>query len=232
MKKLFQRACALLPALALMVSLAACGGGSGVSSFDASKYIQGLLDKTYLGKYEDYMKVVDVTENECEEDYISGLESEAEYFAGVFQIDYLTDDLKAEIVDLYRDIYAQSKYTVSPATKQDDTTYSVKVTVEPIDIFHLVSDALDAGAVDDFNALYDDADIDSMTDEEFDAFYAEYDEAWARMIIDLTREKLPELGYLDAQSILVQVTEDDDGLWGIPQADFDNLDWLIIDYNF
>lgn len=77
------------------------------------------------------MKVVDITENECEDDYISGLESEAEYFASVFQIDNLTDDIKADIVDLYKEIYSYSKYTVSAATKQDDKTYSVKMTVEP-----------------------------------------------------------------------------------------------------
>ena len=202
------------------------------SAFDATKYIQGLLDKTYLGEFDEYMNVVDITENECEDDYISGLESEAEYFASVFQIDNLTDDIKADIVDLYKEIYSYSKYTVSAATKQDDKTYSVKVTVEPIDIFHLVADALNGGAADDFNAQYDDVDVASMSDDEYDTFYAAYDAAWAQLIIDLTREKLPELGYLDSSSLLVQVTEDEDGLWGIPQSDFDNLDWLIIDYNF
>lgn len=150
MRRLFKRACALIPALALVLSLTACGGG--VSAFDA--------------------------------------------------------------------------------TKQDDKTYSVKVTVEPIDIFHLVADALNGGAADDFNAQYDDVDVASMSDDEYDAFYAAYDAAWAQLMIDLTREKLPELGYLDSSSLLVQVAEDEDGLWGIPQSDFDNLDWLIIDYNF
>lgn len=231
MRRLFKRACALIPALALVLSLTACGGG-GVSAFDATKYIQGLLDKTYLGEFDEYMKVVDITENECEDDYISGLESEAEYFASVFQIDNLTDDIKADIVDLYKEIYSYSKYTVSAATKQDDKTYSVKVTVEPIDIFHLVADTLNGGAADDFNAQYDDVDVASMSDDEYDTFYAAYDAAWAQLIIDLTREKLPELGYLDSSSLLVQVAEDEDGLWGIPQSDFDNLDWLIIDYNF
>lgn len=93
-------------------------------------------------------------------------------------------------------------------------------------------DALNGGAADDFNAQYDDVDVASMSDDEYDTFYAAYDAAWAQLIIDLTREKLPELGYLDSSSLLVQVTEDEDGLWGIPQSDFDNLDWLIIDYNF
>ena len=76
MKK--RNVCMLLAAaLSCSLLLTACGGG-GVSAFDATKYIQGLLDKTYLGEFDEYMNVVDITENECEDDYISGLESEAE----------------------------------------------------------------------------------------------------------------------------------------------------------
>ena len=32
-------------------------------------------------------------------------------------------------------------------------------------------------------------------------------------------------------STLVQVAKDEDGIWGIPDDDFNNLDMMIIDYN-
>ena len=69
---------------------------------------------------------------------------------------------------------------------------------------------------------------DQMTEEE----YAAYEEEWFQLILDTLEAKLPELGYLEPQTQVVQVTLDDDGLWGFNEQDFYNLDVLIIDYNF
>lgn len=164
---------------------------------------------------------------------MDGLEGEANYFAGVFGIDFMEGDVLDEAVDLYRQVYARSRFTVDPAAKIDDATYGVKVTVEPIDVFHLVADELTSDTpasslVQAFDAAYSDLDVNAMTDEEYHA----YDAAWARMIIGLTLEKLPESGYLEAESKVVQVVRDEEDLWSIPQSDYDDLDWLIIDYNF
>ena len=52
------------------------------------------------------------------------------------------------------------------------------------------------------------------------------------LIIGLTLEKLPESGYLEAESKVVQVVRDEEDLWSIPQSDYDDLDGRIIDYNF
>lgn len=164
---------------------------------------------------------------------MDGLEGEANYFAGVFGIDFMEGDVLDEAVDLYRQVYARSRFMVDPAAKIDDATYGVKVTVEPIDVFHLVADELTSDTpasslVQAFDAAYSDLDVNAMTDEEYHA----YDAAWARMIIGLTLEKLPESGYLEAESKVVQVVRDEEDLWSIPQSDYDDLDWLIIDYNF
>ena len=105
--------------------------------------------------------------------------------------------------------------------------------MEPIDVFHLVADELTSDTpasslVQAFDAAYSDVDVNAMTDEEYQA----YDAAWARMIIGLTLEKLPESGYLEAESKVVQVVRDEEDLWSIPQSDYDDLDGRIIDYNF
>lgn len=71
-----------------------------------------------MGKFDpDYLELVDITENEAEETYLDGLSVEAEYFTNYFGIEYVTDELEADIIDLYKDIYAQSKYTVNPQPK-------------------------------------------------------------------------------------------------------------------
>lgn len=241
MNRFWKRTLAAVLALGMAVSLTACGGG-GLSSFDATKYVQGILDENYLGKYDDdFLEMVDSTASEAEEIYAHNLEQESNYFASVFGIEDMSGDTLDATMELYRKIYANSKYTVDPATKQDDDTFSVKVTVEPIDVFHLVADEFakldgDGGditspAVKAFSDKYMDIDVNTMTDEQYETYLADFETDWTQMILDLTEEKLPDSGYLDAKSILIQVTKDEDGIWGIPDEDFQNLDWLIIDYN-
>ena len=233
----------LLPAL--LLPLSACGGG--MSDQTAMTYIQGTLDQNYLGKADDdFMSIVDTDAEEVAETYEGSLETEALLFLGSFVESTLdqetTDRLTAELVEMYREIYAHSKYTVDSASQMDENTYSVKVTVEPINIFHQVADAMAGGAVDELNDQVADAMAGGAVDElnakypdefESEEQYAQYEVEWVELFIDLTYEKLPGLGYLEPASTLVQVTWDEtDELWDIPDEDFWSLDALIIDYNF
>lgn len=188
--------------------------------------VQGNLDELYLGKFDaDYLKLVDSTEEESQQSYLDGLEVEAEVFAYYFDIENLTDELKAEIVDLYKEIYAQSKYTVGDASKLDESTYAVKVTVSPLDIFVLVDDVFD-DAMQPFYDKYAAVDTSAMSDAEYDA----YDKEWAETVIALCQSKLPEMGYLEDRSLVIQVTLDEDDYWTMSGDDFYNLDEIIIEY--
>ena len=212
--------------LALLLPLSACGGG--LSADDAQLYVQGILDENYLGKSDpDFLKLIDGTEDEVEEVYAGSLETEAQFFLDSFVESELSqeeqDRLLEELSTMYRQIYAHSKYMVESASQVDDTTFGVKVTVEPIDIFHQVADELNNGAADELNSRYP----DQMTDQEYMAYEVE----WVELFMDLTYEKLPQLDYLEPQTLLVQVALGDDDYWTIPDEDFWAVDALVIDYN-
>jgi len=66
--KFFHRITALLLAGVMALGLAAC---SSVTPEDAETYIQGLLDASYLGQYnQEYLDLADITEEEARtEDY-------------------------------------------------------------------------------------------------------------------------------------------------------------------
>lgn len=211
--------------LALLLPLSACGG---LSADDAQLYVQGILDENYLGKSDpDFLKLIDGTEDEVEEVYAGSLETEAQFFLDSFVESELSqeeqDRLLEELSTMYRQIYAHSKYMVESASQVDDTTFGVKVTVEPIDIFHQVADELNNGAADELNSRYP----DQMTDQEYMAYEVE----WVELFMDLTYEKLPQLDYLEPQTLLVQVALGDDDYWTIPDEDFWAVDALVIDYN-
>ena len=146
-------------------------------------------------------------------------------FAYYFDISNMTDEIKAEIIDLYKEIYAWSKYTVGEASKLDESTYAVKVVVSPLDIFVLVDEAFDE-AMEPFYTKYANVDISAMSDDEYNA----YDKEWADAVIALCREKLPEMGYLEDRSLVIQVTLDEDDYWVMSGDDFNSLDEIIIEY--
>lgn len=206
--------------LLLALGLTACGG---LSTGDAQDYVQGILDMTYLGQFnEEYMKLVDVTEEECQENYQAGLETEAEYFAYYFQ-SYLTDEMRQPIVEMYQEIYSHSKYEITDAGKAKDGGFTVTVQVEPIDIFTLVMESDFDSYVDQFNARVNAGEFDAMSDDEFES-------EWLRGVIALVESKMDQLGHLETKSIVVQVQRDEEGVYGLNEDDFGNLDMLIIDY--
>ena len=218
-------AMSLVLALVLALSLAGCG----TAMTDASTVlVQGNLDEIYLGKYDPaFLELVNTTEEQAEANYIQGLETEADYFAYYFSIDYMDDTLQDEIVELYKEIYSHSRYEVGEATKVDDSTYGVPVTIYPIDIMQTVYDQADA-AIAEFNASYSDDEMYLIENDE--AAYAEYDAAWARMWIQLCRDNLDSIGYLEPQEMVVQVKQDSDGLWTIYDDDFNRIDVAMIYY--
>lgn len=222
--KRMKRSIALCFVLVMALTLTACGGG--VTAKDATALVQGNLDEIYLGKFDpEYLKLVDITEADARETYEEGLEVEAEVFAYYFDISNMTDEIKAEIIDLYKEIYAWSKYTVGEASKLDESTYAVKVVVSPLDIFVLVDEAFDE-AMEPFYTKYANVDISAMSDDEYNA----YDKEWADAVIALCREKLPEMGYLEDRSLVIQVTLDEDDYWVMSGDDFNSLDEIIIEY--
>ena len=224
MRKHFRVCGALLLTICLLAALAACG--TQAYGDIVENLVQGNLDELYLGKYDEgYLKLVDITEAEAEEAYITGLETEASVFAYYFDIEYMTEEIESKIVDLYKEIYSHSKYTVGEATELDDNTFAVKVTVEPIDIFQLVTDSYDEFSAE-FWAKYADTDFNTISEEDYQAFDAD----WANMIIELCYEKMPELGYMEEKSIVIQVERDSDDVWSISQDDFYNFDEAVIYY--
>lgn len=226
MKKLTKRLSALALAIGLGLSLTACGGG-GLSKFDAVAYMDGLLKETYLGEFDkNYMELVGIDETEAQETYETSLEAETEFFLYFYDIEYPTDEMRQEIKDMYAEIYKHAKFEVVSAAEQDDGSFSVKINVEPINIVQLVEADWEE-VMDPFYEKYTMDVQNSMTDEEYQAM----DEEWARMIVDLYLEKLPETSNLESQSTTVQLEKDTDGYYIITEDDFNRLDGMIIDYS-
>ena len=227
MEKLTRRFGALALALSLWLTLAACGAHSGLSKRDAKTYVDGLLRETYLGEFDaDYLQMVGSDEDEAQKTYDSGLDTEAKFFMGLYQIEYPTEEIRQEVRAMYAEIYRHAKFEVVSAAGQDDGSFSVKVSVEPIDIVRLV-DAAWAETVQPFYEEYPREEQNAMGEEDYRAMDAQ----WARLVLDLYQKKLPEMGNLAAQTLTVQLEQDRDGNYAITSEDLGRLDETIIDYS-
>lgn len=219
MKKL--KICSALAALVLcLTALTACGGG-----FDAASLLKGNLDVIYLGTCDDsHLKSVGLTREEANEYYEEGILVEADYFADYFQSDYdsLSEATQQKIVDMYKQIYAKSKYELGNTTKNGET-YLVSLTVYPIDIISKYVDEDFDAFYDDFEARLNNGEFDSLSD-------AEFEELWINEIIDGVSARLDKIDYLEPEVISVQIAKDSDGYYTITDNDFQRIDSLIIQY--
>lgn len=226
MKHIWSKLCVGTLAAAMTFGISACSLG-GVSTADATVYVRGLINLTFLGQFdEDYLKLVDSDETESQEIYDSNLDVDVDNFASYYAIDTVSDDLRTQIRQLYQDMYAKAKFEVKEAVKQDSTTYSVEVIIEPLDIYQRVDSVLE----DTMNAFSDQyfaehPEVLESTGMPGDPAYDAYDAAYGQAIVDLFQEKLPEAGYFDAQSVVVQLKlNEDTDTWEMPDNQFQSLD--------
>lgn len=236
MKKIKKQVAVLALTLGMCLGLSACGG---YAEEDIMTLVRGNINEIYLGQFDaDYLEMVDSTPTAAKQAYLDGLEVEAEYFAnywGIVEADYgevyddLNESLKQDIIELYREIYSNTKYEIKSVVKQNDGSYAVKVLVDPIDIMERAFEVYENNEYEPLNAFWDkyaDVDINAMTDEE----YMDYTHEYGEVIVQLVREQLPDLSYTEQKSQSIQVEEDEDGLWTINDDDWTIFDSYVIYY--
>lgn len=217
--------------LGLVISLTGCGvggGGGSLSKENAEAYVAGILEENYLGTAsEAYKRLMEKDDDDVSEIYEMSMEAETDYFFHHYSIENPTEELHKEVEELCGEIYTHARFQVVSAAEQDDGSFSVKVTVEPIDIVHLVEEGLEE-KLEPWYKKYPTEVQDRMSEEELQAADAE----WARIIVDAFREKLPETGNLEEQSVSVLLEKDEDGYYALSQEEFNRLDALILDYPY
>ncbi|WP_294472816.1 hypothetical protein [uncultured Intestinimonas sp.] len=227
--KLGKRLAAAGLAAVMTLTLAACGGD--VTPDEAKAYIQGMLDSYYLGQYnEDYLELMDITAEEAEEqNYVWNTEAEADIMMDAFAM-YPTETTTAKMVDLVKEIYSHSRYEVQSASKLEDGSYAVTVSIEPIDILVQFFDNYDINTIwADTCSSYGvttQEQIDAMSDEEYEAL----ENAYADAVIAGVQGLMPDLGYEPAQSLVIQL-QLEDNIYTMVGTDWQHLDGMIIDYS-
>lgn len=123
-----------LSMILLCVMLTVFLGGCG-ASFDAAGYIGAILDNSYKNDSSKFVSMKIGTAEEAAETYEEALSGEVDTLIGISGAGPASDEQRAQIEAIMKDIYAKTKYTVDGAEKQDDGSYVVTVSYEQINVF-------------------------------------------------------------------------------------------------
>ncbi len=214
----------LLAAVAILLSVTGCS----LKDEHYKLIVQGTLDQDYHGVYdEDFLKLMARSQEEAEELHRENLEQMVNVFAYYFNIEYMNDTLRSEIIDLYTQMYAGASYTVGDVTEVDEDTYNVTVTVLPIGLLDQVLADMD-GITESYSDKYVGVDTSEMTDAEYEDFYEAADADWAESILALCRDKLNGMSYLDGVTFVAEVVRGEDGEWAFTNTDA--FDEIVVHY--
>ena len=228
-----KRSIFLALALVFAMLLTGCSGflNKGVSTDSIAALVTGQLESYYHDNVTDeYASLLGdgTTADDLHDSYEFNVDYEANYFMSLFQIDtdYISQDTYDRAVNLYRQIYAYSKFEIGSVSKQSDSDkYLVDVTVYPIDIVVNFYNEDAEAAPAEWDARVDAGEFNDGTQEAFE-------EAWADHVLTLFENRLSDIGYLDPTTISVQVIKDeDDGLYYVETTDLQRIDQYMISYD-
>lgn len=231
MRDIVKRVISVLLVCIIVISISGCSGLKNLfskKSFNAGLFVKGCMDSRYLGQVDDeYLKNIDISKQAILDSYEDNLAFEAELFFIKFDIasDSIDSGYKEEVIELYRTILSKSKYEIGNTVKSGDN-YLVSVTIYPIDVFKQLVEEDRNDFLDKWNNRYDSGEFDSKNDSEIAV-------EWANSILGLVRDRADKIGYLEPETISVQVvpeTTGNDLRYTISDNDATRIDGLVIYY--
>lgn len=122
-----KKAAAAAVILMICVMVTACG-----AKLDAKAYLQAMLDLSYKGDSSQYVEMELGTAEDAALVFERGIDAEMAYFENKLS---MSDELKNDFRELFKEMYSKAKYTVGEAKEQKDGSYIVDVSYERMKLF-------------------------------------------------------------------------------------------------
>lgn len=215
----WRRTLAAVMAAAVLAALSGCQS----TTKDATIYVKGELDATYLGTYDkDYIDVVkDMTEADAKEKYENNVEWEAEilvdYLMNALLVESPTDAVYDRAEEVVAKIYSNAKYTVADAEKLKSGDIAVEVTISPIEVIpNLTADFAEEAwySVLEDNGITTEEQMSALSDEEYETL----DEQFALALLDELDSLAGKVAYGEDQVVMLQMKKDSDGYYSLVES--------------
>lgn len=201
MKKKFV---SVILAVATAISLTACGS----EPFDASGYVKSCLDASYHEEYEAYAEFIDAEVEEAKAELEQQNQTAVDEEIASLGIT-VTEEQANKYLELLIKAEHLTKYEVGEAV-ESDAGFDVPVTVYPVDVYEQFVNGIEA-------RYQKEADAGTLTDDTIFPIMLTYLE-----------ECIANAQYKDAQEITLQITQDNNEIWEIPEEEMDSIDDLLL----
>lgn len=186
--------------------------------FDASGYVQGIMDATYKAEFDKYVELTEDTQENSQAAYDTVMDTKAQAFATYTAVT-LTDESKAKFIEYSKRIYKNAKYEVLEATKTDKG-FTVDVVISPITILQSITTEGEA-FVTEFNTKNSNGEFAELTEEEFQAEYA-------NGIMQIFENNIAKIQYGEDVTITVSVNLQEDKVYTLDTEEFTKIDSVIL----
>lgn len=201
----------------MLTSLSGCSVLSLFNSFDASKYVLGMMDAYYKGIFENYLEQTEDTEENAQKVYDDVMAAKAEVFAAYAGVE-LNEESKPVFEEFVRKIYSQVKYEVKEAVKTKEN-FTVDIVISPMLILESIEEQYNK-YVEDFNARNDAYEFSDWTDEE-------YDKEYERGILEIFKNSGDNIQYGEDVTITVNVVLEGE-TYNVSEADIMKIDEKVL----
>ena len=197
---------AFLIAIAIIVL---CGCGK-LSEEDAKLYAESVLDASYKGEFEEYIKQTDSTEEEARNAYESNLGALMKESG--FEEAGISEELQANYRQLFQDMLKSAKYHVGDAKEDTKDSFTIDVTVSAFTAFAGISEETNNWLTEQF------VDATEVPEE------AELNEMFFQKMYELMAAKISDPAYGEEMVVAIHVKPDSDGVYYIPDEDLTAID--------
>lgn len=197
---------AFLIAIAIIVL---CGCGK-LSEEDAKLYAESVLDASYKGEFEEYIKQTDSTEEEARNAYESNLDALMKESG--FEEAGISEELQANYRQLFQDMLKSAKYHVGDAKEDTKDSFTIDVTVSAFTAFAGISEETNNWLTEQF------VDATEVPEE------AELNEMFFQKMYELMAAKISDPAYGEEMIVTIHVKPDSDGVYYIPDEDLTAID--------
>lgn len=202
--KFIKKIISVLLCLSFTILLGGCQ-----SDFDVEGYVEGILDNTYKGISTSYVKTVDITLSEAQQEHESAMNSATTLFLQAFSLSNVSTTTYNKFYQFFDEVYKNASYEIKKV-ETSGNGYEVELTVNSIDVIH--------NSINEISKEMGNASIYTTPD-----FIAD-------KILNILNKYKKNLGYTNSVTVKISVIKDSDGLYTISSNDLQNIDQYIIDY--
>ena len=210
-----------LAAVLILVIGAGIGLYLYVNRFDASAYVQAVLDVSYKNETEGYMEITGASQEEADNVFENNLDATMKEF----ESSAMPEDLQPRYRELFGEIARNVNYTVGEAQKEEDGSFTVPLKVKPVSLFTDTYETFTQRAEEYAGEITDSVmQGASMPTED------EMQEQVYRIYYEVLREGLDNGPlYGEARDIDLHVRKNENGDYEIDGEDMKELDALLIE---